>query len=89
MLRELHREYGKTEHTPGILSGEDMRLINEKLHLKEMNELGLRNLRDFTVLFFVNMKHDAEDTFRDALSDEMSAITAAIDHRIFDLGGEV
>ena len=80
MLRELLEVYHPEQI--GIASAQEVELINKKLHIKEMDILQLRNLRDFAVIFLGGM-----DTM-EAL-DQMSAIASVIDHRIWDLGGEV
>ena len=80
MLRELLKEYHPKER--GILYPEEYTIINETLHINEMDILQLRNLRDLTVLY-LGKSEKAEDW------DRMSAITHCIDLRIFNLGGEV
>ena len=80
MLRELLKIYHPEER--GIMNSSEYKLINETLHMEEMDILQLRNLRDFTVLYLGKSK-DMEDW------DRMSAITYAIDTQIFNLGGEV
>ena len=80
MLRELLKTYHPK--TRGMLSNEEYKLIEDTLHLSEMNILQLRNLRDFTVLY-LGKSEDMEAW------DRMSAITHCIDTRIFNLGGEV
>lgn len=83
MLTELLNEYHPAER--GIISAEEMNLIVNTLCLDEMDILQLRNLRDFTVLFLT--KNSTDTSWEDW--DRMSAITCAIDHYIFKLGGEV
>ena len=80
MLRELLKVYRPEER--GIINWSEYKLINDTLHIGEMDILQLRNLRDFTVLYLGKSK-DMEDW------DRMSAITYAIDTQIFNLGGEV
>lgn len=48
--------------------------------------IDLRNLRDFVVLFFSRKNEDKLDM---ADIDRMSAITAVIDKKIIEKGGEV
>lgn len=80
MLRELLDVYHPEQI--GIMNADEAELIRKTLHIDEMDILQLRNLRDFTVAHMGRSKN-MEDW------DRMSAITCRIDHRIFDLGGEV
>ena len=80
MLKELLEKYHPEQR--GIMSRAENTLINETLHIDEMDILQLRNLRDFTVEHMSRSKK-MEDW------DRMSAITYAIDLRIVELGGEV
>lgn len=80
MLRELLQTYHPQER--GIVNAEERKLIEETLHLAEMDILALRNLRDFVVMY-VSHK-DAIDEY-----DKMSAITFIIDTEIINKGGEV
>ena len=80
MLKDLRAKYHPVEK--GIVSNEEYALIEGTLCLEEMDVLGLRNLRDFTV---ASMSHSEkmEDW------DKMSAIVYVIDTYIIKLGGEV
>ena len=78
MLKDLLDVYHPAER--GIASAEEVELINNALHIKEMDILQLRNLRDFTVIFL-----GEKDTME--AWDQMSAITSVIDNRIWNLGG--
>lgn len=80
MLEELLRKYHPKKR--GIVSLDEVKLIKKTLHLKEMNMLELRNLRDFTVMFM-----DAHGKVDDY--DRLSAITCCIDSQIWNLGGEI
>lgn len=80
MLRELLEKYNPKQR--GIVSAEEMKLIEETLCIAEMNTIALRNLRDFTVLFLG--KSDKMEDW-----DKMSAITSVIDLEIMQKGGEV
>lgn len=80
MLRELLEKYHPVER--GILSVHEMELVENTLHINEMDILQLRNLRDFTVAH-MGRSNKMEDW------DRMSAITYVIDSRIVELGGEV
>lgn len=89
MLRELIQEKKFMPESHGFLSGGEVKLIEETLCINEMDILALRNLRDFTVMWLCNLdnRNEKDDT-RD-FHDIMSGITAVIDKRIFNLGGEV
>lgn len=63
-----------------------MSLIKDSLQLEGMEIIDLRNLRDFVVLFFSRKNEDKLDM---ADIDRMSAITAVIDKKIIEKGGEV
>jgi hypothetical protein len=80
MLRELLEKYHPD--TRGIVSLYEMDMIEETLHLSEMDVIALRNLRDFTVLH-LGRSEKMEDW------DRMSAIVTVIDIRISELGGEI
>lgn len=80
MLRELLEKYHPEER--GIVNWSEYKLINDTLHIGEMDILQLRNLRDFTVAHMGRSKN-MEDW------DRMSAITYIIDSQIFKLGGDV
>ena len=80
MLRELLDKYHP--ETRGIVSLYEMDMIEETLHIDEMDIIALRNLRDFTVLH-LGRSDKMEDW------DRMSAICTVIDVRISELGGEV
>lgn len=80
MLRELLDKYHPAQR--GIMNYEEKLLIQEMLHIGEMDVLQLRNLRDFTVLY-LGKPEKMEDW------DRMSAITYCIDSAIIELGGEI
>jgi hypothetical protein len=80
MLRELLEKYHP--ETRGIVSLYEMDMIEETLHLSEMDIIALRNLRDFTVLH-LGRSEKMEDW------DRMSAIATVIDMKISELGGDV
>lgn len=61
-------------------------LIRQALHLDRRDILDLRNLRDFVIVFFDKDREKAE--FWENM-DKMSAITAMIDQKIWELGGEI
>lgn len=70
----------------GIMSECEKFLISQMLHLDRRDILDLRNLRDFVVMF-LGRAEDQEDVWDNM--DKMSAITAVIDQKIWELGGEV
>ena len=80
MLRELLEKYHPEQR--GIMNYEEKLLIQDVLHIGEMDVLQLRNLRDFVVLY-LGKPDNTEDW------DRMSAITYCIDCAIIELGGEV
>ena len=80
MLKELNAKYNP--EAEGFISEKEQRLIKETLCLAEMDVLALRNLRDFTVMFFGKLNTTES-------SDKMSAIVYMIDREIFTKGGEV
>lgn len=82
MLKELNKVYTPKEW--GVCTAEEVELIRNTLHIREMDILQLRNLRDFTVVYFGHQ----EPAVREDL-DKMSAITYIIDLQIIELGGEV
>lgn len=83
MLRELNKEY--TPKRRGIVTMTEIYQINKALCLDEMDELQLRNLRDFTVMFY----HTCDDVFDFEKMDKMSAITSVIDNKLWNIGAEV
>lgn len=80
MLRELLKKYHPSQR--GIMNYEEKLLVQEALHIGEMDVLQLRNLRDFTVLYL-----GKSEKMKDW--DIMSAITYCIDTAIIELGGEI
>lgn len=78
MLKELLKKYHPEQR--GIMNYEEKLLIQEALHIGEMDILQLRNLRDFTVLYL-----GKSEKMKDW--DIMSAITYCIDSAIIELGG--
>ncbi|RHV71053.1 MULTISPECIES: hypothetical protein [Clostridia] len=77
MLRNLLGKYHPM--VKGIISTEEKELIEEELHLGEMNPLQLQNLRDFTVLFLTEENDRVKQ-------DQCSAITHLIDLKLYELG---
>lgn len=80
MLKELLEKYHPAQR--GIMNYEEKLLVQEALHIGEMDVLQLRNLRDFAVLY-LGKSEKMEDW------DIMSAITYCIDSAIIELGGEI
>ena len=88
MLRELLEKYHPKQR--GWSSEEEIKLIEETLHIAEMDILALRNLRDFTVMFLSREAKEKETTKNIMENwDRMSAITHIIDIEILNKGGEV
>ena len=85
MLTELNKAY--SPKTGGVVTMSEIRLIEKTLCLDEMNELQLRNLRDFTVLCLDNISQTADDPI--AVYDKISAITSVIDNKLWNIGAEV
>ena len=85
MLQELDKAY--TPETFGVLNSDETMLINQKLHIEEMDKLQLQNLRDFVVLFYSS--RERKNGLLDVNWDKMSAITTVIDVRMFTIGTEV
>lgn len=80
MLKDLLKIYHPAER--GIVTYVEGELIRNALHLKEMDILALRNLRDFVVAHM--SRYDDMENW-----DRMSAITYIIDTQIVSIGGEV
>lgn len=90
MLKNLNNIFFPQER--GFLNQFEMELVENTLHLKEMDILELRNLRDFTVMFYGNLMDKVEkindnidEYFK--LQDKMSGIVAVIDNEIW-MNGE-
>lgn len=77
MVAELDRNF--TPKQRRVVSMEEIYEINKALCLDEMDELALRNLRDFAVMYF-DMKMD--ENFDMATHDKMSAIVGVIDTKL-------
>ena len=88
MLRELEDEYSKLEHTRGVVTMKEIYLINNKLCLDEMDELQLRNLRDFIVLYFRSNDDEPFDKYFEKI-DKVSAFTSVIENKLFNMGCQV
>lgn len=72
--------------TRGFVTEQEMQLIENVLHLKEMDGLQLQNLRDFVVLAMSD--HDPNEDYavgRDRV-DRMSAIVFVIDMALSKAG---
>ena len=77
-LTPLHR---------GILTGTEVEMIKEELCLEKMDILQLRNLRDFTVLYFSAKRSDSDDVKQLMYNaDKLSGITSVIDTQLIALG---
>lgn len=90
MIRELD---GFVPEHRGILSNKEVQHIASALHVAEMDELGLRNLRDFAVMYFhrkverLEKDSNVEEMYK-AL-DVLSAVTGVIDNQLWSIGAEV
>ena len=84
MLVELDKEY--TPEQRGIVSMNEIYLINEKLCLDDMDVIQLRNMRDFAVMWYGQKFDETNEMIH---MDKMSAIVSVIDNKIFNKGGEV
>lgn len=82
MLKKLNEEF--TPKSRGFITGEEVEQIKATLHLDEMDGLELRNLRDFTVMFFALRSIDNEES-----SDKKSGIIGVIDKVMWESGLEV
>ncbi len=80
MLRELLAVYKPAQR--GLLNQYEYELIVKTLCIDKMDDLQLRNLRDF-IVSHLGRSEQIEDW------DKMSAITCCIDKQISMLGGEV
>ena len=81
MLKDLQEWYPKRH---GIISGEEVQKIKDDLHIVEMDDLALQNLRDFVVIYY-SQKHDNEISCFDQM-DKMSAIVSVIDQEKVNRG---
>jgi len=79
MIMSLEEKYNAMNHTRGVVTMKEIYLINSELCLDEMDELQLRNLRDFVVLAISG---------KDAMN-KISAYTSVIDNKLFNKGYEV
>lgn len=92
MLRDLD---GFTPEHRGMLTGKEVKYVIETLHINEMDELALRNLRDFTVMYFDRKMEKyyggSDEDFRKAckLLDISSGVCGVIDNRLWHIGAEV
>lgn len=88
MIQEL-KEF-KAEHR-GFLTGEEVKYIEDTLHLREMDELALRNMRDFAMLYYCLQldKHENDYKTQAQLMDVRSGIAGVIDNLLWNMGCEV
>lgn len=84
MIRDLEKRF--TPKNRGFISEKEVILIKETLEIENRDELSLRNLRNFTVLYMG--KEDGDEDCKEAMAkmDKMSAITAVIDDRLWNIG---
>lgn len=87
MVKELQNWYPEEMH---FISGEEVEYITKVMELKERRTLDLRNLRDFTVLYYNHVKDmHQENKDWDSFTkedDKLSAITAVIDQELSNRG---
>lgn len=83
MLREIADWYPEER---GMLSGDEVNFLKEALAIEKMDEVALRNLRDFTVIFYTRSE-DSRDW--DKSSGICSGICAVIDQALWSMGEEV
>lgn len=83
MLNELNKIFKPKNR--GFISEDEIELIEKTLCVKEMDVFQLRNLRDMTVMYFMDVI--GGDKYKN--SDKMSGIIAVIDKEIFNKGEEV
>lgn len=89
-LKELLEVY--EPESRGVMTDEEYQLIEEKLEIKSMEVMELRNLRDFVVLYLSRHPNEGNlmnDYLIGKMVDKASAITAVIDKALFDKGVEV
>ena len=84
MTRELKDWYPK--HF-GFINGDEVEKIKRTFQIDERDEINLRNLRDFVVMFYSREKDDTKQTIKNM--DKMSAIVSVIDDKLFNIGAEV
>ena len=86
MLRELNGEYTPKER--GVVTMTEIYQINKALCLDSMDELQLRNLRDMAVMFYHSDDNEDIKVVMEKM-DKMSAITAVIDQKLWNIGAAV
>ena len=72
----------------GWITNEESNKIRNTLHIDELDNLALQNLRDFVVLYFSTKEEEGKSKLWDEM-DKMSAITAVIDAEKFDRDMEI
>jgi len=83
MTQELKNWF--PEHL-GIISGEEAQKIFDTFQLAERDEINLRNLRDFCVMFYSKDRDDEKELIKNM--DKVSAIVAVIDEKLLSIGAE-
>lgn len=68
----------------GIISNDEVKVVQNALKIEGRDVMDLRNLRDMVVLYHMHYDDESMESF-----DRLSAVTAVIDEAIYDLGGEV
>ncbi len=83
MLRKDKSWYPKRV---GVITGEEVRHIEEAFELNNRDEVSLRNLRN-TVVLYNSLSEGKEPRVKDL--DRVSAITSVIDRKLLEMGCEV
>ena len=77
----------------GVISATEFDIVKRTLYISRMDELALRNLRDFAVMYYTTKVEKLQESkqYDDAFAmlDRMSAVTSVVDSQIVKLGGEV
>ena len=68
----------------GVLTGDEVKIIQDHFKIKERSNIDLQNLRDFVVMYYANKTRDSLE-----VSDLMSGIVGVIDQEKFNRGMEV
>jgi hypothetical protein len=78
MLCELDKEFNPKNF--GYITKEEIILVKNILHIEEMDNLALQNLRDMSVMFYcLKIDHTEENEKRFSYMDKQSAICGVID----------
>ena len=88
MIKELDNFMPKRR---GIISISEEAIIRKTLCMSQMDERGLRNLRDIAVMYYSILIDENQKDLRKAINiaDKMSAVAATIDRELFVRGCEI